>query len=256
MTVETWGLLPKAQDNSDTIDDAIASAIATHEADPTAHMGTGESIDEHRKNDILDHPEGSVVADKFQKGGLTLTCDFSDLTRFSKFGSYDNSSWPGISLYSDTGTPKRAYITSIGSNVRPYVDYAYDFQIQFSFFAGGDGPQTINISFGQISSNALVYGVALDITETGDKVHWKKVGGEVYSDDLEISRAEWHTMRLRYSPVEHVMYVYLDSELVATLSEPTMTTESAGADFSIYILDGGDDLGNMKMEYISVSRSD
>lgn len=256
MTVETWGLIPKAQDNAQTIDEAIASAIAVHEADPDAHLGADESIDVHRKNTTIDHPEGSVLPDKFQKGGLNLTCDFSDLGRFSKFGNYDNSSWPGVSLWSDTGTPARAYITSIGSNVRPYINYAYDFQMQFSFFMGDDGPATLNISFGQISANALVKGVSLDLTPTGNRVHWIKNGGSMYSEYLTISYATWHTMRLRYSPVEHVMYVYLDGALIATLDEPTQTTESAGADFVVYLADGGDLMGNAKVEYITVSRGD
>jgi hypothetical protein len=256
MTVETWGLIPKAQDNAQTINEAIAEAIAVHEADPDAHLGDGESIDVHRKNSTLDHPEGSVVADKFQKGGLNLTCDFSDLARFSTFGNFDNSSWPGVSLWSDTGTPARSYITSIGSNVRPYINYAYDFQMQFSFFMGDDGPATLHISFGQISSNTLVKGISLDLTPSWNKVHWIKNGGSMYSNALTISYATWHTMRLRFSPVEHVMYVYLDGDLIATLNEPTQTTESAGADFTVYLADGGDYMGNAKVEYITVSRSD
>lgn len=65
MSTETWGNLPKALDDATTIDQAIAAAIAAHEADSEAHLGAGESLETHRANEVLDHPSDSVVADKF-----------------------------------------------------------------------------------------------------------------------------------------------------------------------------------------------
>ena len=65
MSTEVWGQLPKAQDNDDTIDDAIAAAIAAHESDAEAHLGEGESLEAHRAFDIVDHPAGSVLTDKY-----------------------------------------------------------------------------------------------------------------------------------------------------------------------------------------------
>ena len=254
MTIEVWGLLPKSQTDPETIEECIDRKIAEHEAEPTAHLGDGESIDVHRKNDVLDHPEGSVVADKFQTGGLTLTYDFSDLARLSKFGDYDNSSWPGVSLWATSGTPYRAYLTSIGSNVRKYIDYSFDWMIQFSFFLGEEGSPTLNLSFGQISSNALVRGVSLDLTPTADKVRWVKTGATVETSDLAISRAEWHTMRIRFSPVEEKLYIYLDNELVATLDEPNTETTSGGSDWTVYLVDASVGEGFAMVEYISVAR--
>ena len=70
--VAVWGLLPKAQDDGTTIDEAIAAAIVAHEEDPDAHMGTGESIDVHRANTVIDHPQASVVPDKLTSVGLTF----------------------------------------------------------------------------------------------------------------------------------------------------------------------------------------
>ena len=66
MGLFNWGSLPKAQDDAQTIDEAIASAITAHEEDPTAHLGDGESLEQHKTNEIVDHPAYSVVRDKIQ----------------------------------------------------------------------------------------------------------------------------------------------------------------------------------------------
>lgn len=59
-----WGELPKSQSDNTTIDQAIAAAIAAHEADPDAHYAAGAAIDIHRTSDVIDHPALSVVPDK------------------------------------------------------------------------------------------------------------------------------------------------------------------------------------------------
>lgn len=102
MTVETWGLIPKAQDNPQTIDEAIASAIAVHEAEPTAHLGDGESIDVHRKNTTLDHPAGSVVSDKVSSGQILISHNFPTNTGFNWSGYRQDFIFPGTVLFTNT----------------------------------------------------------------------------------------------------------------------------------------------------------
>lgn len=79
-----WGLLPKAQDNPQTINEAIAAAIADHEADPEAHLGEGESLEMHRANEMIDHPAGSVAVDKFAGARFITTC-FESLDAWQQF---------------------------------------------------------------------------------------------------------------------------------------------------------------------------
>lgn len=64
MAEPTWGLLAKAQDNEQLIDEAIAAAIAAHETDPDAHTGAGESLETHKSQEVIDHPPYSVIDDK------------------------------------------------------------------------------------------------------------------------------------------------------------------------------------------------
>lgn len=72
MTATNWGTLQKSAEDSSTIDDAIAQAIADHEADPEAHLGDGESLQAHKSEDVIDHPAGSIIQDKIPAGQLIL----------------------------------------------------------------------------------------------------------------------------------------------------------------------------------------
>lgn len=60
----TWEQLPKTVVDPTTIEEAIDSAIATHAEDAEAHMATGQAIENHRENEVIDHPAESVVNDK------------------------------------------------------------------------------------------------------------------------------------------------------------------------------------------------
>lgn len=64
MADPVWGLLPKAQDDAETIEQAIVRFIAEHETDSGAHTGSGESLETHKSQEIVDHPAESLVADK------------------------------------------------------------------------------------------------------------------------------------------------------------------------------------------------
>jgi len=65
MADPVWGNLEKAQDDDQTIDEAIAAAIAAHEADSDAHTESGESLETHKGQEVIDHPALSLVADKY-----------------------------------------------------------------------------------------------------------------------------------------------------------------------------------------------
>ncbi len=94
MADPVWGQLAKAQDDPQTIEDAITAAISAHNDDPTAHTSTGQSLALHRENGILDHPAGSSLADKLTMSEFTFGDNFSNLSLYTITGSVDNSDWP------------------------------------------------------------------------------------------------------------------------------------------------------------------
>jgi len=148
MSLENWGGMTKAQDNSQTIDEAIAFAIAEHEADPESHMGAGESIENHRVNDIIDHPQGSVVSDKTSVNQLQMATNFEDVsgwytvaqTTFNEFGNFylGTNSTVGNAAYSTLEDGVPILCNQFHKNVLA--------QIVFSISTGAVGLYKINLS--------------------------------------------------------------------------------------------------------------
>lgn len=77
---DIWGLMPKAQDDAETIEEAITRIVTAHNDDNTAHASTGQSLDVHRQSEVVDHLALSIVADKINNGELSL--DKMSNTRF------------------------------------------------------------------------------------------------------------------------------------------------------------------------------
>lgn len=254
MSVETWGQLDKSQDDSEKVEAAISRLIAEHEADPDSHLGVGESLEAHRASEVIDHTAGSVVADKLQAGGLILITTFENLANFTVTGNVNKYYFPGVEMYADTGTPKRALIQNLGVNTRNVVDFSFDFLLQFSFMLSSEGSPTLKFSFGAFAGGAFTRGLALELTPASDKVHLDIVDGDYYTADLSISRANWHTFRIAYIALEAKIYIYLDGVIVATMDYPVATKYSIGSDWAIDLLDGATGESASIVEYLMVSR--
>lgn len=62
--MENWGLLQKSQVDPETIEQAIARLIEAHNADETAHLGVGQSLQSHAASEVIDHLADSIISDK------------------------------------------------------------------------------------------------------------------------------------------------------------------------------------------------
>lgn len=67
MAITTWENLPKEVLDPTTIGQEVAAQIASHNDDPEAHLGDGQSLESHRAAEIIDHLAESVVNDKIHK---------------------------------------------------------------------------------------------------------------------------------------------------------------------------------------------
>lgn len=61
-----WGALAKSATDTTTIGQEIDNKILAHDQDPSAHSETGEVLESHRTQSVLDHPDNSVDADKLR----------------------------------------------------------------------------------------------------------------------------------------------------------------------------------------------
>lgn len=99
MATLTWEHLPKNNIDSETIEQAIVRIVTAHNEDNTAHMAEGQSIDIHRKESVLDHKLGSVLADKETTSELKYYTTFENLTSFDVYGQVSNNDQLGVSVW-------------------------------------------------------------------------------------------------------------------------------------------------------------
>jgi hypothetical protein len=123
MGLFTWGSLPKAQDDETTIDEAIALAIQAHEEDPTSHLGEGESIDEHRKSEVIDHLASSVYDDKLAYDRNVWDISFSDLANMDTGSGVELQGLDTAYMHSSNSTNSQWIYGSVGDMIPASVFY-------------------------------------------------------------------------------------------------------------------------------------
>lgn len=219
--IHTWGDLPKNQTDDQLITEAIAEAIAVHEADPEAHMGVGESIDMHRKNDIIDHPASSIVSDKFSRKMVSFSDNFTDLSLWGALGNVSNSIFPTLEINPYYGGGLTAKVYAIPTI--PTEPMNFSGSMTFSFwgyfepmFSNTTMWASIGFESGLISSGRgmgfIVKNGKLYVTEYWTTGHEQLV-------DLGTTYLEGnHFFVMYFSLVDECIYFYVDGTLVASIT--------------------------------------
>ena len=134
MSLENWGGMSKAQDNAQTIDEAISAAILAHEEDPESHMGVGESIENHRVNDVIDHPAQSIVPDKFDSNQPSMQNFFVNPSSYYEEGNVNQNGDGQIYVYVSNSSPAYSLVgiplTFLDSQAFPDNDILLDFVLR------------------------------------------------------------------------------------------------------------------------------
>ena len=215
---EIWGLMPKSQENAQTIDEAIAEAIAVHEADPTSHMGDGESIDVHRKNDVIDHPASSIPFDKTTqleqtyRNNFDLTADYTQEGTVSgvgngymKVGKFHVASaislaWVNVPFFQQTDFPSKSII------FQGLIMFEWNTIADKSHFVFGGLLEGSDDGFGLYLDNSVVYfGL------------WQ---GGVLVDSVPVAMSNGYSyiIRMEISPIDGVARCFMDGENVAEIT--------------------------------------
>jgi hypothetical protein len=139
--LQNWGEMTKAQDDAQKITEAIEQAISAHEADPESHMGAGESIENHRENEIIDHPQGSIPADKRSVGQLVITTAFESMQGWT-IDSYSSGNEFGNLFFSTSTDVNNTSLVWLEGGVAVRTD-EFDkhamFETAFSMYGGANG---------------------------------------------------------------------------------------------------------------------
>lgn len=224
-----WGNLPKAQDDPTTIEQAIAAAVAAHNDDPTGHMDTGQSIDVHRKNDIIDHPEGSLVGDKFTAEDFVFQPTFESFDNWDKSGATVQAEPGGLKLGTANTTNAIAYMYAGADygpvSYQPTVVTTFQFPLALSaitnilayVLAGSNELVNDTPGIGFKFLNGAILGV--EAYHSGGSYHENTVSLGTFAANV------FALYRLQVDPVAHVATFYINGVQVGTLS---LHTDDAG----------------------------
>lgn len=222
---EVWGLMPKNQDDAEKIEEAINRIVAEHNADPTAHLGAGQSIEVHREQSVIDHKAGSVLADKWTFSELEFSTYFETLTPFYTVGDV-YPQFPGALMEpTGTGYSNRAELQIDGESAQLGLDFSKEqlFQTVFSadmlnsgeIYAGlfSESVSTIKKGFGfQIIAGVFKFFASNEAVDTFNYLQFE-----------QFEPLTTYIIRMHYSPVDGKILCYVDGELIGELEWPSDT---------------------------------
>lgn len=216
-----WGMLAKSAVDNETVEEAVARLIAVHEADETAHLGTGESLETHKSSDIIDHLQSSIIMDKNNAKEDYHFTDFQSLTGWTIAGVVENNSWPGATLDIINGETEESSIYSTIVVTGGYLRKDKNAQIQFTIF-GDTGANAYALVFG-FGAQGLTPGIGFGFKKDGDSFKgYVKVGTTLtYTAELTDDFANTHIYRAFYNGISNNVEFYIDGVLVATLARGT-----------------------------------
>ena len=252
MTNPLWGQLEKAQDNDQTIDQAIAAAIAAHEADPEAHLGEGESLELHKTETVVDHPQGSILPDKISFSDLDFDTTFESVDGFTIVGDVGNNVWPGATIeVADGGVETSALRANmLGIFGVTTMDKNALFDV---YFSKDDVDDTVILNFGLSDATYSTWFLGFRLTG-GSVVGFARWGGTTYTTGTLYtpSTGELVFVRVYYDYIGGVVYFYVNGQLAGTL-EPTSAVQSH-QNYSIHADGNGEESGVYRIYRLTISK--
>jgi len=251
--METWSNLPKSGTDNETIEQAINRIVGTHNDDSIAHTLPGQSIAEHSGSSSIDHPVGSIFADKRTMHELSIDHDFSNIGVWYKQGSVTNSDWPDCTLYVEYGDVDYSRMSLSPQNPSPFLMYnvtsvfqvimstdlsGSDFHAHMGFGLGDDTPTT---GFGFVIQSGQLKAYIGD-------------GSDQYFQDITgVNYGTSHLYRAQVMPHENIARFYIDGTLMASLSIPSTNPGTDGGPSIGARLSGNGD-GNFIVSDLHFSR--
>jgi len=209
MTIQNWGALQKSADDDETIEEAINRLIAVHEGDSNSHLGEGESMQNHKSADVIDHPAQSLVPDKFSNKQSFLNLPVIPLFTDNIDNCLSYVASPFAHLYQDTG-----YSSAGTYNIADFMpadlgyvggDVDFDFML-LGYGGSGTWSHEFSFGFGKIQIKNGYYRIGYYTTS------WQ------YSDWISHSVAYPLRFRFEYNSTTNYLYVFLKDVQVFSVS--------------------------------------
>jgi len=224
MTNPLWGTLEKAQDDATNIDEAVASAIAEHESDPTAHLGTGESLEQHKTEDVIDHPARSVFDDKFAYDRNVVDITFNNLDPFNTVHEVEINGINTLLMTSNTSLLTAFLSGSLGDMATASMfNYSLNPRMMTSFMVTEITSQIGYLIIGELDEGR---GFGFKIVNS---TLYALVFNSDYSEGLDILMTIEANVIYKLEAVvdsDEVAYFYVNNVLISTLDDTDFISPS------------------------------
>lgn len=229
MSEFTWGDLPKSQVDNQLITEAITQAIADHESDPTAHLGDGESLEQHKTNEVLDHPAGSALSDKQTLSEIVYVSDMNPADGWDT----DNFTFdfPQVHVSFSHNGLTDAFIESgnvhwLTGESLALIDNLY--KIGFNYNYTENDIADIVGGLGSVDSPDTNYAIVFKIV--AGQISFKATFGDspAWSSPYSLTGGQDYLIAAVLSAVDNEVNFYVNGDKAATFEIPTLTDWSFG----------------------------
>lgn len=242
MTVLNWGDLTKNQEDSETIEEAIARVVAEHNDDEESHVNTGQSLEAHKSADVIDHPAGSVVSDKKSYIEIKYESNFDSIDSFATGGDV-TSEFNAALLYIEQGGTTNSYLkgaSAISTGIDLFAtEWLYQivgfmdsttskFEMTFGVSGNSFSPSSVEHAGARFRLDGSILYAEID-PPTGTTVS-ESLGTFDLSDP--------HIFRIHNNLVSGYVEFYIDGVLVSSLEWPSATWTIGVGVYSHIIADG------------------
>jgi len=227
MAVLNWGDLTKNQEDSETIEQSIARIVAEHNSDEEAHVASGQSLEAHKSANIIDHPAGSLVADKQSTIEIQYKSNFDSISSWAKGGEIE-SIFNACQMYIEKGGTENSYLfgaNAMSSGVDQSInDWLFQEVVWFD-----KTTNKIELAFGVTqtsfsSSSVPASGVYFYYNDGVLYSKINKLGGTEASEVLSaVDLSIAHIFRIHNNIVTGNVDFYIDGVIVSSLQYPAET---------------------------------
>lgn len=249
---DVWGLLPKSQDNPETIEEAIARIVGEHNDDETAHTGAGQSLAVHRESEVIDHLAGSILADKQSAIQRQVTNAFVGASTMSSIGDFSVEGVGAVRLYVEYGAVNHSQLSADYSGGGIVLNTDVDMYYQaLVFFDLSNTSYTSYWGF-LLGSASNSVGFGFNVRSNTLRAH---VSDGTHNSEVTISgidRTIPHTYRAFYIAGEGQFYFYIDGALVAQIAKGSVVLDQTANIVHDIALSTTND-GNMWCSFLNYS---
>ena len=219
MAEPVWGQLAKAQDDNETIEEAVVRLIAEHEADAGAHTGAGEALETHKTQAVADHPVGSVVADKESNVETIIKCFFESLDGWATAGNVGLDELLGAELYIEWGAVNVSHLSGVITYSGNFIAYAKNMLFQTTFWLDDTINNKAYALLGDYTGDTNLHGFGFQIIAGVVKGFWGDGANPTFTANLSIDPTDSHVYRAQYNATDKNVKFYIDGILKATIAD-------------------------------------